>query len=122
LRDLDSMIELLTRRDVALWNVVFFVPAVRDETAVMLSAEEHEEVFAKLYAASKHVHFQIKTTEGQHYQRYLVRQRVKESRGRLTGAEAITCLPKGVNDGKGLVIHQLSGRGLCKPVSSTFGG
>jgi radical SAM protein with 4Fe4S-binding SPASM domain len=102
-QDLDSMIDLLTRLDVALWNVVFFVPAGRDESAVMLSADEHEKVFAKLYAASKHVHFQIKTTEGQHYQRYLLRQRVKESRGRLTEAEAITCTPKGVNDGTGLV-------------------
>jgi MoaA/NifB/PqqE/SkfB family radical SAM enzyme len=32
-QDLDSMIELLTRLDVALWNVVFFVSAGRDETA-----------------------------------------------------------------------------------------
>jgi AdoMet-dependent heme synthase len=31
-QDLDSMIELLTRLDVALWNVVFFVPANRAET------------------------------------------------------------------------------------------
>ena len=107
--DLDSMIELLTRLDVALWNVVFFVPASRDETAGMLSADDHEEVFAKLYAASKRVHFQIKTTEGQHYQRYLLRQRVKESRGRLTEAELITCVPKGVNDGKGLVFINYRG-------------
>jgi radical SAM protein with 4Fe4S-binding SPASM domain len=103
------MIELLTRLDVALWNVVFFVPAGRDETVVMLSANEHEEVFAKLYAASKHVHFQIKTTEGQHYQRFLLRQRVKESHGRLAEAEVIPCLPKGVNDGKGLVFISYRG-------------
>jgi radical SAM protein with 4Fe4S-binding SPASM domain len=112
-QDLDSMIELLTRLDVALWNAVFFVPASRAEMAVMLSADQHEEVFAKLYAASKHVHFQIKTTEGQHYQRYLLRQRVKESRGRLSEAEAIPCLPRGVNDGKGLVF--ISYRGEAFP-------
>ncbi len=113
LQDLDSMIELLTRLDVAVWNVVFFVPADRDETAVMLSADQHEEVFAKLYAASNHVHFQVKTTEGQHYQRYILRQRVKESRGRLTEAEAIACAPKGVNDVKGLVF--ISYRGEAFP-------
>jgi radical SAM protein with 4Fe4S-binding SPASM domain len=113
LQDLDSMIELLTRLDVALWNVVFIVPADRDETTVMLSADQHEEVFAKLYAASKYVHFQIKTTEGQHYQRYLVRQSVKESRGRLTEAEAIACAPKGVNDGKGLAF--INYRGEASP-------
>lgn len=102
-QDFDSMIELLTRLDVALWNVVFFVPASRDDASVMLSAEEHEDVFAKLYAASRHVHFQIKTTEGQHYQRYLLQQRVRESRGRLTEAEVMTCAPKGVNYSRGLV-------------------
>jgi AdoMet-dependent heme synthase len=82
----------------------------------MLSADEHEEVFAELYAASKHVHFQIKTTEGQHYQRYLLWQRVKESRGRLSEAEAIPCLPRGVNDGKGLVF--ISYRGEAFPAGT----
>ena len=68
-----------------------------------MTAEEHEHVFAKLYAASKRVHFQIKTTEGQHYQRYVLQQRARESRGRLTEADVIPCAPKGVNDGKGFV-------------------
>ncbi len=98
--DLDSMIELLTRLDVALWNVVFFVPPSRDEAAAMLNAAEHEDVFARLYAASMRVHFQIKTTEGQHYQRYLQQQRVRASRGRLTERDCITCTPKGLSDGK----------------------
>lgn len=101
--DVEPMIELLTRLDVALWNVIFFVPKHREETGEMLSAEEHEEVFAKLYAASQRVHFQIKTTEGQHYQRYLLQQRARESRGRMTETDVITCAPKGVNDGKGFV-------------------
>jgi radical SAM protein with 4Fe4S-binding SPASM domain len=112
-QDLDSMIELLTRLDVVSWNVVFFVPTSRDEAGAVLSADEHEEVFAKLYQASRHVHFQIKTTEGQHYQRYLLQQRVRESRGRLTEAEATTCAPKGVNDGKGLVF--INYRGEASP-------
>lgn len=101
--DVEPMIELLTRLDVALWNVIFFVPKSREDTGEMLSADEHEEVFAKLYAASQRVHFQIKTTEGQHYQRYLLQQRARESRGRMTEADVITCAPKGVNDGKGFV-------------------
>jgi AdoMet-dependent heme synthase len=109
LPDLDSMIELLTRLDVALWNVVFFVPARREEAGVMLSAEEHEDVFAKLYAASRHVHFQIKTTEGQHYQRYLLQQKMRASRGQLTEADVITCTPKWVNDGRGLVFINYRG-------------
>ncbi|MFZ0805413.1 MAG: radical SAM protein [Candidatus Sulfotelmatobacter sp.] len=103
LHDVDSMIELLTRLDVALWNVFFLVPTSAEQTRHLLSAEEHEDVFARLYAASKRVHFQIKTTEGQHYQRYLLQQRARESRGRMTAEEVITCAPRGVNDGKGFV-------------------
>jgi radical SAM protein with 4Fe4S-binding SPASM domain len=49
------------------------------------------------------VNFQIKTTEGQHYQRYVLQQRVRESRGRLTEADVITRGPRGVNEGKGFV-------------------
>ena len=107
--DLDSMIELLTRLDVAVWNVFFSVPAAREDADKLLSPEEHEQVFAKLYAASKRVHFQIKTTEAPHYQRYLLQQRVRESRGRLTETDVMNCAPKGVNDGKGLVFINCRG-------------
>lgn len=107
--DIDPMIELLTRLDVMLWNVFFFVPASREEDAQMLDAEQHEQVFAKLYNASKRVNFQIKTTEGQHYQRYLLQQRVRESRGRLTEATAIPHAPRGVNDGRGFVFVNYRG-------------
>lgn len=101
--DLDPMIELLTRLDVALWNVFFFVPASAEQTSEVLTAEEHEQIFAKLYIASQVANFQIKTTEGQHYLRYVLQQRVRESRGRLTEAELIVRGPRGVNDGKGFV-------------------
>ncbi|HET6180315.1 MAG TPA: radical SAM protein [Candidatus Sulfotelmatobacter sp.] len=101
--DVDLMIELLTRLDVILWNLIFFVPSNREQDAELLTAEEHEEVFAKLYAASKRVHFQITATEAQHYQRYILQQRARESRGRMTEADAIICAPKGVTDGKGFV-------------------
>jgi radical SAM protein with 4Fe4S-binding SPASM domain len=107
--DFDPMVELLTRLDVALWNVFFFVPANREEAEKTLDAKEHEQIFAKLYAASGRVHFQIKTTEGQHYQRYVVQQRVRESRGRMTEADVIACAPRGVNEGKGFVFINHTG-------------
>lgn len=107
--DLGPMIELLTHLDVVLWNVFFFVPASRDQAGEMLTAEQHEEIFAQLYAATKQVHFQIKTTEGQHYQRYLLQQRARELHCRLTEADLITCAPKGVNDGKGFVFISHTG-------------
>lgn len=107
--DLDSMVELLTRLDVALWSVFFFVPPSREEAGEMLSAAEHEDVFAKLYGASKRVHFQIKTTEGQHYQRYLLQQRARESRGRLTEAEVLRNAAKSGGESRGGVFVNYKG-------------
>ena len=106
--DIEPMIELLTRLDVEWWNVFFFVPPGPEQATGMLTAGEHEEIFAKLYEASRRVQFHIKTTEAPHYQRYIFEQRARESRGRLTEAEVPTNGGNGVNDGKGFVFinHQ----------------
>ena len=119
--EIEPMIELLTRLDVALWNVIFFVPADCSRANEMLSAAEHEQVFAKLFLASNVVHFQIKTTEAQHYQRYLLQQRARESHGRMTEADAIACAPKSVNDGKSFVFISSTGEvypGRYLPISA----
>jgi radical SAM protein with 4Fe4S-binding SPASM domain len=107
--DLEPMIALLTRLDVSLWNIFFFVPPEREQTGEMLTADEHEQVFARLYRASKITHFQIKTIEGQSYQRYVLQQRVRESRGRKTDAEVIALGPNEVNESKGFVFISHNG-------------
>lgn len=103
LHDLEPMIELLTRLDVLLWNVFFLVPSNAEEAAEMLSAREYENVFATLYAATRRVPFQIKTTEGPHYQRYLLEQRALEAGGRKAGMAGMSRSTRRVNDGKDLV-------------------
>ena len=100
IQDIDAMIELLTHLDIGLWNVFFLVPANEEQKGEVLGAKEHEMIFAKLYAASERVHFQIKTTEGQHYQRYVLQQLARESRGRMTEEEVIDRASKSVSDGK----------------------
>src|SRR5258707_10193605 len=75
--DLDKMIELMSSLRVVLWSVFFLVPTGRAQLSDLLSAEEHEQVFAKLYSASKRVKFHIKTTEGQHYRRYVLEQKAR---------------------------------------------
>lgn len=102
-QDVDPMIELLTRLDVSLWNVFFFVPANQEQLGQMLTAEEHEQVFARLYAASKQASFQIRTTEGEHYQRFVWLQRARESRARLSGTESLCSVPKNGNDSRASV-------------------
>jgi radical SAM protein with 4Fe4S-binding SPASM domain len=108
-RDIDPMFELLTRLDVALWNVFFFVPASPEQFSDMLTSDEHEQVFAKLYAASKRVTFQIKTTEGQHYQRFVWQQRLRESRSRRPGSDSLRGAPKGLNDSRASVFINYAG-------------
>jgi radical SAM protein with 4Fe4S-binding SPASM domain len=108
-RDLEPVIELVTRLDVDLWSVFFLVPAAREQGGEMLNAAEHEEVFEVLFKASRQAQFQIKTTEAPHYQRYLVQQRVRGSRGRLGEAEAIAGAPQGAKDGRGFVFVDCAG-------------
>jgi len=107
--DIETMVELLTRLDVEWWNVFFFVPGAPEQAANVLSAEEHEQVFAKLYEASGRVHFHIKTTEGQHYQRYILQQRARESRAGTNHAKVARSTPKSVNDSQGFVFINYRG-------------
>ncbi len=107
--DVDPMIELLTRLDVNLWNVFFLVPAGGDQIGELLNAEQHEQVFAKLYAGSKRVQFQIKTSEGQHYQRYVMQQKMRESRGHSSQSDFLPRPPKGLNDSRGFVFVNYRG-------------
>ena len=108
--DLDNMVELLlTSLNVVLWSVFFLVPTGRGQVADLLSPEEHETVFAKLYKASKCVRFHIKTTEGQHYRRYVLQQRANDPQAKMGIADLIAHAPKGVNDGKGFVFISHTG-------------
>ncbi|HLV87506.1 MAG TPA: radical SAM protein [Candidatus Sulfotelmatobacter sp.] len=101
--DVDALIELLTRLDVILWNVFFLVPSDRDHTEELLNPAEHEQVFSRLYEGSQRVQFQIKTSEGQHYQRFLLEQRMRELHGRTRKSEVMMRATRGVNDSRGVV-------------------
>ena len=108
LADLDNMIELLTDLKVVLWSVFFLVPTGRAQLADLLSADEHEQVFAKLYETSKRVKFHIKTTEGQHYRRYVLQQKAKAPQAKSED-DLIAGAPRGVNDGKGFMFVSHTG-------------
>jgi radical SAM protein len=109
IHDLDNLVELLSSVKVVLWSVFFLVPTGRGQTSDLLSPEEHEAVFAKLYAASKRVRFHIKTTEGQHYRRYVLQQRAQAAPSSALIADLIARAPSGVNDGKGFVFISHTG-------------
>jgi len=113
LQYLDSMIAVLEQLDIVLWSVFFLVPTGRGSTIDLISAEEFEQVFEQLYKASRRVAFDIKSTEAQHYRRFLLQRRTEEKR-RGNGSSLPTLFgtgtpdgigraPRGINDGKGFV-------------------
>lgn len=113
LEHLDSMISLLEHLDIVLWSVFFLVPMGRGSAIDLISAEEFEQVFEKLYQTAGRVRFDIKSTEAQHYRRFLLQRRTEQKRkgdGRplppmlgMSTADGIGRAPRGINDGKGFV-------------------
>jgi radical SAM protein len=121
--ELDELCALFEKLAIVMWNVFFLVPVGRGQLGDMLSGEEFEQVFGKIYELSHRVNFQIKTTEAMHYRRYLLQHNLEERRlghvhstsaGRATDYEAgaptsnaqtrtATWATRRVNDGKGFL-------------------
>ncbi len=101
------LVELLKNLNAVVWSVFFLVPTGRGQAGDLLSPEEHEAVFAKLYAASQNVRFHIRTIEGQHYRRYVLQQKAKGSRLDMQGLVGST--PNGITEGKGLIFINHTG-------------
>lgn len=78
--DLDNLCALFEKQAIVMWNVFFLVPVGRGQLNDLLTGEEFEQVFAKIYELSQRVNFQIKTTEAMHYRRYLLQHHLEERR------------------------------------------
>ena len=76
--DLDTLCALFEKMAIVMWNVFFLVPVGRGQLGDLLSGEEFEQVFGKIYELSHRVNFQIKTTEAMHYRRYLLQHNLEE--------------------------------------------
>jgi len=96
LNEFDDFVRLLDEIRPALWSVFQLVPTGRGRVDDLLTAEEMEDLFARLARLSLTAPYDIKTTEGQHYRRVVLQQ---ARGGRPSGARA----PLGINDGKGFV-------------------
>ena len=123
--DLDNLCNLFEKLAIVMWNVFFLVPVGRGQLDDLLSGEEFEQVFGKIYELSRRANFQIKTTEAMHYRRYLLQHNLEERKmghgaghgaGRPHGAayeagaptadgrtRAMSWATRRVNDGKGFV-------------------
>jgi radical SAM protein len=78
--DLDGLCALFEKLAIVMWNVFFLVPVGRGQLNDLLSGEEFEQVFQKIYELSQRANFQIKTTEAMHYRRYLLQHNLEERR------------------------------------------
>ena len=94
-----------------LWSVFFLVVTGRASRADDLQAQEYEDVFRFLYEMSKLAPFDIKTTEAQHYRRYVAQRRKAEGAERNGSAARTNLIPRqaGINDGKGFVFISHTG-------------
>lgn len=115
-QDLDRLSRMLSDWQIVMWSVFFLVPIGRGRTEDLLTGEEFEQVFARLYELSKRVPFQIKTTEAMHYRRYLLQQNRAERPANREGidypesrAKAVGWATRRVNDGKGFVFVSHTG-------------
>ena len=123
LADFDATVRLLETLDIAMWSVFFLVPTGRGQLDDLISAEEFEAVFAKLHQIARRAPFDIKTTEAQHYRRYVLQMRATARRNRESPNDSMTSptpgisnefamekdadgigrAPRGLNDGKGFI-------------------
>ena len=117
--EIDEIVSLMEKLRITLWSVFFLVPTGRGKLNDLLSADEFEGVFEKLHQLSKSAKFDIKTTEAQHYRRFILQKKVDEKRSGAipvdtrVSTDEIGRAPRGLNDGKGFVF--ISHRGEVFP-------
>src|SRR5229473_1346424 len=92
-----------------MWSLFFLVVTGRALENDDLTAEEYETVFEFLYEISKVAPFDVKTTEGMHYRRFIA-QRLKAEHGGKGGAQGrLLWSTAGVSDGRGFVFVSHTG-------------
>lgn len=92
----DAFVNRLQEINPVLWSVFQLVPTGRGKNTDLLSGEQMEQLFNRLFELSLTAPFDIKTTEGHHYRRVVVQR----SHG-IEGMEHRA--PLGISDGKGFV-------------------
>lgn len=128
LADFDALAYLIETFSLVLWSVFFLIPTGRGKIEDLLSGEELEQLFAKLYDVSRRARFDVKTTEAMHYRRYFIQKRLLEKQAGANmpphvgtppwlkssvlaqpGSDGIPRALRGINDAKGFVFISHTG-------------
>lgn len=113
LAELAAIGERVAEIGATVWTVFFLVPTGRGQARDMLSASEHEQVFAWLHDYARTAPFHVRTIAAQHYRRVVIQSQNSaasaspEPRWEYTGTGFSARVHKrasamrGVNDGNG---------------------
>lgn len=111
-KQLPEIAQLVHSAEAQLWSVFFLVTTGRADLLDDLTAAEYELVFSYLHQLSLGATFDIKTTEAQHYRRYVAQQGKLHRAGRrlqINASNDVISRQAGINDGKGLVFVSHTG-------------
>jgi len=112
--DFDAMGGLMVDLGIDLWSVFFLVATGRGQQGQIISPEEHEEIFGKMYDLASQGHFDVKSTAAPQYRRYMLQRQAAERREKGRSADhprrigfaprrSVSGAPRSVNDGNGFV-------------------
>jgi MoaA/NifB/PqqE/SkfB family radical SAM enzyme len=129
--EIDAIVALMKRLKITLWSVFFLVPTGRGKLGDLLNAAEFEQVLEKIYQLSRTSCFDIKTTEAQHYRRYVLQQHAAERRRGASSetpekmTDAIGRAPRGLNTAKASCSSRTPARffqvAFCRSPQATSG-
>jgi len=109
LGSLERIAGLVAEHGARLWSVFFLVLTGRALAEDDLEAEEYEQVFERLYRISLSAPFDIKTTEAQHYRRYVAQRRKSGAAPPGAAGRGAIARQAGINDGKGFLFISHTG-------------
>jgi radical SAM protein len=104
--ELEHILSVIRNFRIVMWSLFFMVPTGRAGIEDLPSPQEIESAFARIYGLAQEVPFKVKTTEAQHYRRYVLQQRKwmpdESSANSIPGI-----LP--INEGKGFMFISHTG-------------
>jgi AdoMet-dependent heme synthase len=107
INELENILTVVGDFRIVMWSLFFMVPTGRAEATDLPSAAEFERAFAEIYRLAQNVPFKVKTTEAQHYRRYLLQQRRRKNPAESPDQGVPGILP--VNEGKGFMFISHTG-------------
>ena len=106
---LAQIAEIVGEVQAKMWSLFFQVSTGKPMEEEDLAGEDYERVFEFLYEISKVAPFDVKTTEGMHYRRYIA-QRLKAEHGGRGGPNGrLLWRTAGVSEGRGFVFISHTG-------------